>query len=249
MLLDNVIALVTGTAQGNGAAIARGLAAQGAAVAVCDIDLAGARRTAEALRAEGARAAAYELDVRDAARCAAVARQVGEDLGALGVLVNNAGVRPRHAFDGDERDALWRQAMDVNVDGVRNMTLACLEGLAATRGAVVNITSIAASRASAQSIAYSTSKAAAQMLTKVLALELAPCGIRVNAVAPGVIETAMTQSSRDDPQRRGALMARIPMRRFGSPQDLVGPVTFLASPMSAYVTGAVLAVDGGFLAV
>ncbi|RAP63643.1 3-oxoacyl-ACP reductase [Achromobacter sp. HZ01] len=249
MLLNNVLALVTGAAQGNGRAIAQGLAAQGAMIAVCDINRAGAQRTAAALRAEGARAIAYELDVRDAARCVAIARQIEKEMGAISVLVNNAGVRPRHAFDSGERDALWRQAMDVNVDGIRSMTFACLESLAATRGAVINITSIAASRASAQSIAYSTSKAAAQMLTKVLALELAPRGIRVNAVAPGVIETAMTQSSRDDPERCRALMARIPMRRFGNPQDLVGPVTFLASPMSAYVTGAVLAVDGGFLAV
>jgi NAD(P)-dependent dehydrogenase (short-subunit alcohol dehydrogenase family) len=249
MLLNHHLALVTGAAQGNGAAIAHGLARQGAIVIATDINQAGAVTTRDALWAMGARAYAYALDVADASQCYAVADRIREEIGHVSVLVNNAGVRPRHAFDSEARDAAWRQAMGVNVDGVRNMTLACLPSLKVTQGSIINITSIAASQASAQSIAYSTSKAAAQMLTKATALELAADGIRVNAIAPGVIETEMTQGSRDNPTRRNALMARIPMARFGHPEDLVGPVVFLASSMSAYMTGAVLAVDGGFLAV
>jgi len=197
----------------------------------------------------GARAYAYALDVSDPAQCNAVAACIRDEIGHVSILVNNAGVRPRHSFDSETRDAAWRQAMGVNVDGIRNMTLACLPSLKATQGNIINITSIAATQATAQSIAYSTSKAAAQMLTKATALELAADGIRVNAIAPGVIETEMTQGSRDNPLRRDALMARIPMARFGRPEDLVGPVVFLASSMAAYMTGAVLAVDGGYLAV
>lgn len=249
MLLENRIVIITGAAAGNGKAIAHGVVREGAIAVVTDRDEDGAQAVAQAIRHAGGRAHAYGLDVTDAARCEVVARSVQADVGPIDVLVNNAGIRPRHAFDSAERDAHWRQAMAVNVDGIRHMTLACLGSLAATRGCIVNVSSIAANQASGQSIAYSTSKAAAQMLTKVSALELAVHGIRVNAIAPGVIETAMTQTSRDDPARREKLLARIPLARFGRPEDVVGPVVFLASSMAAYVTGAVLAVDGGYLAV
>lgn len=247
MLLKDLPALVTGAAKGNGAAIAKGFAHYGARVIVCDIDAEGARRTAGELRDQGHGAYAYSLDVTDPAQCQAVAAQVREDVGEIAILVNNAGLRPRHSFDAEDRDAHWRRAMDVNVEGVRNMSLSCLDDLIASRGSIINITSVAASRASAQSIAYSTSKAAAEMLTKVMALELSPLGVRINALAPGIIRTDMTESSRTDPTRCQALMSRIPLGRFGDPDDLVGPAAFLASPLSSYVTGAVLAVDGGFL--
>lgn len=248
MLFNGELALITGAGRGNGEAIAHGLARHGARVVVSDIDLDAAERVAESIRGAGGNADALALDVCDHEACRAASDAV-QKLGRLTVLVNNAGVRPRHAFDSPERDAAWRQAMGVNLEGIRNLTLACLPALRANRGRVVNITSIAAHQASPGSIAYSTSKAAAQMLTKVLALELASMGVRVNAVAPGVIETEMTRQSREDPWRSERLMARIPMARYGQPDDLVGPVAFLASDLSAYVTGAVLAVDGGYLAV
>ncbi|MFT3777541.1 MAG: glucose 1-dehydrogenase [Ottowia sp.] len=247
MLLNSHLALVTGAARGIGAAIAHGLAGAGACVIVTDIDGGGARRVASDIEAAGGTAHAFELDVTDPAQCARAAR-AAEAIGALSVLVNNAGVRPRHAFDSSDRDAQWHRAMAVNVDGVRNMTLACVDALARTRGSVVNVTSITAFNASPMSIAYSTSKAAAQMLTKVLALELAPRHIRVNAVAPGVIETEMTATSRGNPARSQRLLDRIPMARYGTAGELAGPVVFLASPLSSYITGAVLNVDGGYLA-
>ena len=248
MLLKNQVALITGAARGNGAAIAKGMAEHGAKVAVTDIDEAAAAATASKLRAQGLKAYSYRLDVRDSKNCAEVIALVAQEVGTLSVLVNNAGVRPRHAFDSDERDAMWRYAMDVNVDGIRTMTLAALEQLKATQGSVINITSIAAHQASGLSISYSTSKAAAHMLTKVLALELALEGVRVNAIAPGIIETDMTESSRNNPQRSSALLARVPMGKFGQPEDLAGPAIFLASALSNYMTGATLAVDGGYLA-
>ena len=247
MLLNDRLALVTGAARGIGAAIARGLAAEGAAVIVTDLDGGEAQRVAADIEAAGGTAHACALDVTDPAQCARAARWAAS-IGALSVLVNNAGVRPRHAFDSDDRDAQWRRAMAVNVDGVRHMTLACVDALARTRGSVINVTSITAFHASPMSVAYSTSKAAAQMLTKVLALELAPRHIRVNAVAPGVIETDMTTTTRDDPERSQRLLSRIPMARYGAADELAGPVVFLASPLSSYMTGAVLNVDGGYLA-
>lgn len=247
MLLKGLAAIVTGGANGNGLAIAQGFAAHGACVCICDIDHEKAQHSAAQIRASGGKAYAYQLDISNAQECRDVVEHIIRETGPVDILVNNAGIRPRHDFDSPERDALWHKAMQVNVDGVRTMSLACLESLAARQGKIINISSIAASRASAQSIAYSTSKAAVEMLTKVMALELSASGIRINAIAPGIIETHMTEPSRKDPVRSQKLLSRIPMARFGKPEDLVGPALFLASDMSSYMTGAVLAVDGGYL--
>jgi NAD(P)-dependent dehydrogenase (short-subunit alcohol dehydrogenase family) len=249
MLLTGRIALVTGAAQGNGAAIAKGLAAQGARVVATDIDGEGAARTAAAIRATGAEAWGFRLDVTDAEGCGAVAAEVARVAGPVSVLVNNAGVCPRHGIDSPELRRAWNQALDVNLHGTLNVTLAFLPAIRESRGAIVNIASIASFVSTATSIGYSTSKAALKMLTQNLAQELAKDGVRVNAIAPGTIATEMTVATREDPARREKFLSRIPMGRFGEPEELVGPVVFLASDMSSYVTGSTLVVDGGYLAV
>jgi len=252
MTLTNLLAgkraLVTGAAHGNGAAIALGMAKHGANVVLLDIDADALEARAKEIRQQGLCCSSAILDVSDPEQCLRLAKETGFDQAGLDILVNNAGIRPRHAFESGDRDFHWERAMKVNLDGIRNTTLAWMEGLKRSKGTVINITSIAAFNASPGSIAYSTSKAAAQMLTKALAYELAVDGIRVNSIAPGVIETEMTRSSREDSVRRERLIARIPMARFGKPDDLVGAVIFLASDLSTYVTGCTIAVDGGYLA-
>lgn len=249
MLLPGRIALVTGAAQGNGAAIATGLAAEGARVVATDIDAAGAERTAAAIRETGGEAWAFRLDVTDPEACAAVAAETGRVAGQVSILVNNAGVCPRHTIDSPELHRAWNLALDVNLHGTLNVTLAFLPALRATKGTIINIASIASFVSTATSVGYSTSKAAVRMLTQNLAQELAKDGVRVNAIAPGTFATAMTEATRHDPERSERFLARIPMGRFGEPAEMVGPVVFLASAMSSYMTGATLVVDGGYLAV
>lgn len=242
-------AFITGAGQGIGQAVAEGLAAMGAHIVAADIHGAAAEHTAQRIRDAGHPAQAIALDVADAAACRAAAQALQLPAGHQLLLVNNAGLRPKHAFDSDDRDAVWQRTLAVNLDGARNTILAFERMLADSQGCVVNVTSLAASRAAGSSIAYSTSKAALEMLTKTMALELAPQGIRVNAVAPGVMLTSMTEQTRQDPQHVAYMLRRIPLKRYGDPAEIAGPIAFLASPMASYITATVLNVDGGYLAV
>jgi NAD(P)-dependent dehydrogenase (short-subunit alcohol dehydrogenase family) len=198
MLLAERIALVTGAAQGNGAAIAAGLAAAGARVVATDIDVTGAERTAAFIRQAGGEAWAFALDVTYRGACAAVATEVGRAAGQVSVLVNNAGVCPRHTIDGPDLHRAWNLALDVNLHGTLNVTLAFLPALRATKGTIINIGSIPSFVSTATSIGYSTSEAAVRMLTQILAQELAKDEVRVNAIAPGTFATAMTEATRLD---------------------------------------------------
>ena len=237
-------ALVTGAGQGNGAAIAIGLAAAGAYVLATDKDGEAAARTAAAIAGQGGQSDHCTLDVTDPASCAAAAGR-----GAVAILVNNAGVLLRGPLDAADGFSRWRDTFEVNVHGMAAMALACLPSLRAARGAIVNVASIQSFIAPPNAAAYSASKGAVAQLTKALAAEWAPYGIRVNAIAPGIIATAMSAATRDDPARLERFLGHVPMQRVGQPEELVGPVVFLASPAASYVTGAVLPVDGGFLCV
>ena len=245
MLLSGRIALVTGAAQGNGAAIAAGLAAEGARVVATDLDAAGAERTAASIRQEGSEAWAFGLDVTNPGACAGVAAEVERAAGQVSVLVNNAGVCPRHGIDSPDLHRAWNLALDVNLHGTLNVTLAFLPALRATKGTIINIASIASFVSTATSVGYSTSKAAVRMLTQNLAQELAKDGVRVNAIAPGTFATAMTEATRHDPDRSERFLARIPMGRFGEAIEQAQAVLFLASDESSFVNGIDFVVDGG----
>jgi NAD(P)-dependent dehydrogenase (short-subunit alcohol dehydrogenase family) len=170
-------------------------------------------------------------------------------VGQVDLLINNAGIIIREGTSSPNAEANWKKTIDVNVHGTFNVTHAFLGALKATQGSIINLASIAAYAGQGGSLGYSPSKAAIKMLTQSLAQELAPFGVRVNALAPGVIDTPMTAPTRQDPERLKTFMTRIPMGRVGQTEDLIGPLVFLASDMSRYVTGITLPVDGGFLAV
>ncbi len=248
MLLAGRLALVTGAGQGNGAAIAKGLAREGARVIVTDIALPSAENTAAEIRATGGEAWAYLLDVADVDACRELVKTVTEALGDVSLVVNNAGICPRHDIDSPDLERFWAAAMDVNLKGTLNVSVAFLPALRATKGAIVNIASIAAFVSTATSVSYPTSKAAVRMLTQTMAHELAKDGVRVNAIAPGTFATPMTEATRFNPERSERFLTRIPMGRYGEPDELVGPVVFLGSAMSSYVTGTTVVVDGGYLA-
>lgn len=247
-VLDGRIALVTGAGQGNGKAIAQGLAKAGARVVVTDLNEANAQAVAAQIQAAGGQAVAYQLDVTSADACQALAATVAAQVGDVDILVNNAGIIIREGLDSPKAASNLERTLNVNVMGSFLPTQAWLAALKKTRGVIINVGSIASSTGIPNVVGYSPSKGAVKLMTQALAVELAKDGVRVNAIAPGVIETPMTSYTREAPERLDKFMLRTPMARVGQPEELVGPVVFLASSMASYVTGVTLPVDGGFLA-
>lgn len=196
----------------------------------------------------GKEAAAYSLDVTDATACRDVAKRVDEEVGPVDVIVNNAGIIIREPIDSPRAHENWRQVFDVNVNGTFNVVHAFIPALRRTRGSIINVVSVAAFGGMNGALGYSPSKGAVRLFTQALARDLAGDGIRVNAVAPGIIATEMSEMTRENPARLSGLMARTPMKRVGQPDEIAGPVVFLASAMASYVNGVILPVDGGYLA-
>lgn len=247
-ILTGHIALVTGAGQGNGKAIAKGLSKAGAAVIVTDLNEANARHAAAEINEAGGKAYAYKLDVTSREECDALALTTAREVGKVDILVNNAGIIIREGIDSPKVASNLQRTLDVNVMGTFHPTHSWLSALRETKGVVINVGSIASTTGIPGVVGYSPSKGAVKMLTQALAVELAKDGIRVNAIAPGVIETPMTSYTREAPQRLDKFMMRTPMARVGQPEELVGPVVFLASEMATYITGVTLPIDGGFLA-
>lgn len=248
-LLAGRLALVTGAASGIGRAVAVAFAHAGARVIVTDLQAQRCEDTLRAVRDAGAQGWAHALDVSDAQACRDLAAEVAETAGDVDTLVNNAGVIIREGIDSPRAEANLRRTMDVNLFGVFHTVQAWLPALRRTRGCIINVASGAAFIAQGNALGYSPSKAAVRMFTQTLALDLAPDGIRVNALAPGVIETPMTEATRANPERLERFMQRIPAGRLGQPHELAGPAVFLASDLASFVNGATLPVDGGTLAV
>lgn len=248
-LLQGKLALVTGAASGIGQAIAVAYAAEGARVIATDTEARRCEATLGQVHAAGGEAWAFGLDVTDAAAAQALAAGVGRDIGPIDVLVNNAGVILREGIDSPNAQAVIHKVMDVNLFGVFNTIHAWLPALRQSRGSIINLASGAAFLGQPKALGYSASKGAVKMLTQSMAADLGPEGIRVNAIAPGVIDTPMTAPTRADPERLQRFMVRIPLGRLGQPRDVAGAAVFLASELAGYVNGVTLPVDGGTLAV
>ena len=243
--LEGKTALVTGAARGIGRAVAEHLANKGADLAICDLNEEWLADTAEAIRAKGRKVECLAADVSKSEDVSRVVDKVVETMGGIDILVNNAGITK----DGlmvrmSEED--WDAVISVNLRGTFLLTKAAARPMMKKRsGAIVNIASIIGLIGNAGQCNYAASKAGVIALTKSAAKELAGRGVRVNAIAPGFIESKMTEVLSEDVQN--SMLAAIPMKRFGKPEDIARAVGFLAGEASSYITGQVLTVSGGMV--
>lgn len=243
--LDGLHALVTGAGQGIGSSTALLLAREGATVALMDRDPNSIEQTKAQLEHAGGTALCLTADVRDAATVAETLQTVAQRFGKLDILVNNAGVMGKASFP-KMRAEQWQTVWDTNLMGAIHCTQAAIPLLAkAKTAAIVNIASITLSHHGRRLSAYAASKGALASLSRSLALELAPLGIRVNYVCPGFVRTEMTRRWWRKWMFRKYVEFRTPLGRMGEPADVAKAVLFLASPDADFVTGSGLTVDGG----
>jgi NAD(P)-dependent dehydrogenase (short-subunit alcohol dehydrogenase family) len=250
-LLENHIAVVTGAASGIGRAIAIGYAREGARVVLLDMNEKAAAEAAQEIRSAGGKADSLALDVVRRDDCVAVANKIADTIGQVSILVNNAGIARRNGMLGSAEAVIsdWEDIIAINLTGVFNVTYAFLAPLRAARGRIVNIGSIQSfvHLRTPSSPAYTASKHGVLGFTKALAAELGKDGVRANAIGPGFIETPLNEKVRaTNPDLIRVFMDHTPLGRAGKPEDIVGPAIFLASDLSAYVSGSIVMVDGGY---
>ena len=239
------VAIVTGAASGIGRATAHLFADEGAQVAVVDRDAEGVVTVADEITAAGGSAAAWDLDVQDAGRIRQVVGEVVARFGGIDILVNNAGVSLLQPANGEDYEAAWETTLAVNLTAHQRMIRAALPQLAREgAGRIVNISSTEGVGATAFASPYSASKHGVIGLTRGLAVELGSQGVTVNCVCPGPIHTGMTALIPDEAKTKFA-RRRVPLRRYGDPEEVAHGILSLVLPASSYINGAVLVVDGG----
>ena len=246
MRLKDKVAIVTGAARGIGRAIALRLAQEGADVAVVDVREEEGRQTAQAVEACGRRALYVYADVTQPAEVEQMVQATLDALGTVDILVNDAGICPFKPFL-EISPELWGEVLDTNLKGYFLCSQAVARVMVARgiRGRIINISSISAIIGGEQQAHYCASKGGINLLTKSMAIALGPHGITCNAVLPGTVETDINREALAEPVLRQTLTARTPLRRLGRPEDIAGPVVFLASDDAAYCTASLLVVDGG----
>ncbi len=244
MKLDGQVALVTGGGRGIGAAICRRLASAGAHVVInYNSSAAGAQACAEAIEAAGGTAQLWQADVRSQEAVEAMIQGICDEKGRLDILVNNAGV-VRDTLLMVMKDDQWRDVLETNLFGAAHCIRAVGQTMMLQRsGSIINISSIAAQRPNRGQANYAASKGGVEALTRAMASELGRKGVRVNAIAPGMIVTDMSERVREEAGKE--IKKRILLRRFGAVEEIASAVHFLASPAASYITGQVLTVDGG----
>ncbi len=249
--LKNKVALVTGARRGMGKVDALALAQQGAKVAVTDINLEECQKVVEEIKAKGGQALAFKLDVTNKAEIDKVFDEVVRKWGRLDILVNNAGVYiPKMALEMTESD--WDKTLDINLRGEFFCAQRAAKEMAKNKwGRIINIASIASGGVGVGVMAgahYSASKGGIIGMTETMAIEWAPLGININAIAPGAIDTPMIAEANMPKEAMTAFLAGIPLKRIGKAEEIAAAVVFLASEEASYITGATLVVDGGWLA-
>ncbi len=243
MTLSGKAALVTGAGQGIGRDIALALATDGADVAVCDVNIEAAQKTAADIEAKGRKSLAIKANVAVSEEVSAMVDQAAEKFGRLDILVNNAGIT-RDGLILRMKEEDWDLVLDINLKGAFLCTKAALKHMTKQRsGTIINIASIVGAMGNAGQANYVASKAGMIGLTKTIAREYANRGITANAVAPGFIDTAMTQALPENVRQE--LAKQIPVGKLGTPEDVANAVRFLASPWASYITGQVIHVNGG----
>ncbi len=245
--LDGRVALVTGGNRGIGRAIAAAFAEAGASVAVTSRDAARAEKAAAEIgESTGQKCVGLALDVRDGAGVEAVFGRVVSELGGLDILVNNAGINIRESIT-DLKDESWHDIIETNLAGAMRCSRVAARGMKEQGwGRIINIGSILSFVGIAQRAAYASSKAGLLGMTRAMALDLAPHGVTVNALCPGVFKTEINRPILNDPGYLKEFLKQIPLGAMGDPTQLMGAAVFLASEASSYVTGAALMVDGGW---
>jgi NAD(P)-dependent dehydrogenase (short-subunit alcohol dehydrogenase family) len=245
--LTGQVALVTGASRGIGAALAKGLAAAGAEVIVAARTETALADVASEINAAGGRAHAETVDVADSGSVDALFARLSQAGRAPTILINNAGTEQVSPAL-EVTDALWDRIVGVNLKGAFNVARAFARTLGGKPGAIVNLCSLSSEVGIPTAVPYTSSKSGLAGMTRALAVEWAPLGIRVNGLGPGYFRTEMTETFFAAEAWQTSMLARIPQKRFGELDDLVGAAIFLCAPASAYVTGQILYVDGGYLA-
>ena len=244
MLLKDKVAIVTGAGQGIGAAIAQAYAREGAKVAVVDMNAQAADDVAAGLRQAGGQARGFACNVAERASVGRMAAEVTAEWGRVDILVNNAGIT-RTAMLHKMTQEQWQQVIDVHMNGSFYCLQAVVNGMIERKsGRIINVTSTAGLLGTIGQINYSAAKAAIAGMTKSAAKELGRHGITVNAIAPGAA-TPMTEVIRTDDRFKDKYLERIPLGRWAEPNEVAPAFVFLASDWASYITGQILAVDGG----
>lgn len=241
--LKGQVAFITGASRGIGAAIVQALGRRGATIVGADINAAAAAEIQQTLDAAGFPGQGVVLDVTDGAACETVLGEVEKRLGAVTILVNNAGIT-RDNLAMRMKDEEWDAVIDTNLKSVFRLSRLVLRGMMKARtGRIINISSVVAASGNPGQINYAASKAGVAGLSRSLAQEVGSRNITVNCIAPGFIDTAMTRALSEE--QRSALIGKIPLGRLGQPEDIANAVAFLAGPEAAYITGTMLHVNGG----
>jgi len=249
--LKGKVAIVTGARRGMGRTHALALAKAGAKVAVADISLEECQRVVEEIAKQGGEAMAIKCDVSKKKEVDEMVKKIVKEFGKIDILVNNAGIAQFVPFL-EMTEEEWDRTLDINLKGYFLCAQACVKEMAKQKsGVIVNIASVAMGQQGvgmSNIVHYCASKGGIAGMTEALAVELAPYNIRVNAISPGMIETPMISSIKQDSKTVEAMLAKVPMRRVGKPEEVSNLVLFLASEVSSYMTGSTVIIDGGWLA-